>query len=61
VIAVDLNGDGKPDVYVANDTVENFLYVNESTPGHIRFEFEEVGLKAGVALDGAGQPNGRWG
>jgi len=59
VIAVDLNGDGGPDVYVANDTVENFLYVNKSTPGHIRFD--EVGLKAGVALDGAGQPNGRWG
>lgn len=58
-LAVDVNVDGKPDVYVANDTVENFLYVNRSTPGQIRFE--EVGLRAGVALDGGGQPNGSMG
>src|SRR5262245_60053488 len=30
VIIVDLDGDGKPDVYVANDTVDNFLYRNKS-------------------------------
>src|SRR4029077_14714990 len=56
VVVVDVNGDGKPDVYVANDTVDNFLYVNRSTPGKIRFT--EEGLLAGVARDGNGAPNG---
>src|SRR5205823_1452208 len=59
VIAADLDGDGKPDVYVANDTVDNFLYLNRSTPGHIRFE--ERGLSAGVARDDNGVPNGSMG
>ena len=59
VLAVDLNLDGKPDLYVANDTVENFLYMNQSTPG--RIQFAEVGQFAGVALDGGGQANGSMG
>jgi hypothetical protein len=59
VLAVDVNNDGKPDVYVANDTVPKFLYINRSTPGHIRFT--EEGLLAGVALDGFGQANGSMG
>src|SRR5262249_26510478 len=57
VIAVDVNLDGKPDVYVANDTVENYLYINRSTPGKIRFT--EEGMIAGVALDGYGGRHGR--
>ncbi len=28
VVIADMNGDGRPDIYVANDTVENFLYLN---------------------------------
>lgn len=59
VLAVDVNLDGKPDVYVANDTVANFLYVNKSAPGKIAFE--EKGMTAGVALDGGGAPNGSMG
>jgi hypothetical protein len=59
VLAVDLNQDGKPEVYVANDTVANFLYANRSTPGKIRLE--EQGSLAGVALDGGGQANGSMG
>ncbi len=59
VVIADLNADGKPDVYVANDTVENFLYMNHSTTGQIKFE--EKGLIAGVALDGGGSPNGSMG
>jgi len=54
VIVVDLNDDGKPDIYVANDTVDNFLYINRSVPGKIRFE--EMGLQASVARDDRGTP-----
>jgi len=59
VLAVDVNLDGKPDVYVANDTVLKFLYINESTPGKIRFH-EEAAL-AGAAGDGQGNANGSMG
>ncbi len=59
VLLVDVNGDGKPDVCVANDMTDNFLYLNRSTPGAIRLE--EVGLDAGVARDERGFPNGSMG
>ena len=59
VLAVDVNGDGKPDVYVCNDTVDNFLYINKCTPGH--FLFEEVGVKSGTARDDHGAANGSMG
>src|SRR5262249_1393555 len=59
VSVVDVNGDGKPDVYVANDTVDNFLYLNRSTPGRILLE--EPGGQSGVARDANGVPNGSHG
>ncbi len=60
VLMVDLNADGKPDIYVANDTVDNFLYINRSTkPGE--FRFEELGMASGTARDDQGTPNGSMG
>lgn len=59
VILVDCNLDGKPDIYVANDTVENYLYINESKDGNITLQ--EQALLAGVALDGNGAANGSMG
>lgn len=59
VVVVDVNADGKPDVYVANDTVANFLYVNTSEKGGIKFA--EKGMQAGVGMDGGGSPNGSMG
>jgi hypothetical protein len=60
VLMVDVNGDGKPDIYVANDTVDNFLYINRSTkPGE--FHFEELGMASGTARDDQGSPNGSMG
>jgi hypothetical protein len=56
VLAADINLDGHIDIYVANDTTDNFLYLND---GHGKFE--EVGLMSGVALDDRGVANGSMG
>ncbi len=56
VLMVDVNGDGRPDIYVANDTVDNFLYLNRTRrPGKI--QLEERGLETGTALSALGQPD----
>ena len=47
----DYDADGRPDVFVANDGVPNFLFHNE---GNARFS--EVGLLAGVAVARDGKP-----
>ena len=49
-VATDVNNDGWLDLFVANDTVQNFLFVN-----HGGKKFEEVGLAAGVAFSQAGR------
>jgi enediyne biosynthesis protein E4 len=59
VLMADVNGDGRPDVYVANDTTDKFLYVNRSKPG--RIQLEELGVFSGVARDDRGSPNGSMG
>jgi hypothetical protein len=56
VLLADFDVDGDVDVYVCNDTVDNFLYRNQ---GH--GVFDERGLIAGVALDDEGIPNGSMG
>ncbi|MFM7846709.1 MAG: CRTAC1 family protein [Planctomycetota bacterium] len=56
VIAVDVDLDGDLDLYVGNDTVENFLYLNDG-----QGRFSEVGLAAGVATDDRGVPDGSMG
>lgn len=50
VVATDINNDGRMDLFVANDTVANFLFLNQ---GHGRFE--EIGLSAGVAYSQDGR------
>src|SRR5262245_10199663 len=59
VLIVDVNGDGKPDIYVGNDTTDNFLYLNRSTPGHILLE--EKALACGIAVTDLGQATGSMG
>jgi hypothetical protein len=59
VVVADIDGDGRPDVYIANDTGDNFLYLNRSTPGRIRLK--ENGLELGVARDNNGVMNGSMG
>jgi hypothetical protein len=58
-IMVDVNNDGRPDVYVANDTDDNFLYVNRGKVGELALE--DNGLMAGVARDDRGVANGSMG
>src|SRR5436305_4990006 len=50
VVAADFDGDGLPDVFVANDGMENLLWKNR---GHLTFE--EVALPAGVAVNADGK------
>ena len=49
-VAADINGDGLPDVYVANDSMENFYYENRGDG-----TFEEKSLFLGLALGQHGQ------
>ena len=59
VLIVDVNDDRKPDIYAVNDSVRNFLYVNGSSPGQLRFT--EMGLVAGVAMGDRGKADGSMG
>lgn len=62
VVWGDYNNDGTPDIYVANDSTENFFYHNNGDG-----TFEEVGFMVGVALsedgiaeNGMGTAFGDW-
>jgi hypothetical protein len=60
VVMADINNDGRPDIYVANDTTDNFLYRNATTkPGKLRFD--DVGGPLFVAKDDRGISNGSMG
>jgi hypothetical protein len=48
VVVCDIDEDGWPDIFVANDTVRNFFFHNVPAPGGGR-RFEEIGEIAGVA------------
>lgn len=50
-VATDVNNDGLMDLFVANDTMPNFLFVNQGGG-----KFEEMGLPAGVAYNENGKP-----
>ncbi|MCX5641257.1 MAG: CRTAC1 family protein [Planctomycetota bacterium] len=52
----DCDGDGDLDLFVANDSVQNFLFIND---GHGLFE--ERGVSAGVAFDRNGAATGAMG
>lgn len=50
VVCFDYNADGWTDVFLANDSMENFLYMNRGNG-----TFEEVAVEAGVAFDEDGK------
>jgi len=51
VVATDVNGDGLMDLFVANDTVQNFLFMNRG-----KGKWEDIGLSAEVAFSVNGTP-----
>jgi hypothetical protein len=51
VVATDVNNDGWMDLFVANDTVQNFLFVNRG-----RGRWDEIGLASEVGFSANGQP-----
>jgi enediyne biosynthesis protein E4 len=51
VVATDINNDGLMDLFVANDTVQNFLFINRG-----KGKWEEAGLAAEVGFSANGQP-----
>jgi len=56
VVAVDVDDDGRPDIYVADDEMDSLLYLNQ---GGMRFT--EAGVDRGVAQDDTGHVNGSMG
>ncbi len=56
VICADWDNDRDLDIYVANDTTNNFLYLNQQGQ-----RLREVGLLHGAAVDERGLPNGSMG
>jgi hypothetical protein len=50
VVCADFNGDGWPDIFVANDARPNHLWVNQRDG-----KFVEEGVSRGLAYDGAGK------
>ncbi len=56
VLPVDINLDGWPDLIVANDTVRNFLFINQGDGS-----FVESGADAGLAFDSSGAATGAMG
>ncbi len=56
VVWADLDGDGDQDLYLANDSTPNQLYVNQGNGA-----FEEMGLLSGLATSAAGDFQGGMG
>ncbi|MBV9035610.1 MAG: CRTAC1 family protein [Acidobacteriaceae bacterium] len=55
VVASDINNDGRMDLFVSNDTVRNFLFVNRGPDQTGRTKWEEIGVAAEVAYSADGQ------
>jgi hypothetical protein len=55
VVATDINNDGRMDLFVANDTVQNFLFVNRGPGTDGRWNWDEIGLTAGVGFSENGR------
>jgi hypothetical protein len=61
VVIADLNNDGWPDIYVANDMDANFLFHNLGQTDSGMPRFNEVGMRAGAAASVDGVPEASMG
>ncbi len=55
VVATDINNDGRMDLFVANDTVQNFLFANRGPGPGGKTKWEEIALAAEVGFSDNGQ------
>jgi hypothetical protein len=55
VVATDINNDGRFDLFVANDTVQNFLFINRGPDPNGHWKWDEIALQAGVGFSESGQ------
>jgi ASPIC and UnbV./FG-GAP repeat. len=56
VVATDINNDGRMDLFVANDTVQNFLFVNRGPKEGSPWKWDEIALQSGVGFSETGRP-----
>jgi len=56
VVFTDLDGDGLPDLYVANDLTLNFLFRGRGTSSDGGVSFEDLSLFSGTAVNREGKP-----
>ncbi len=56
VSPVDIDGDGWVDLVIANDTVQNFVFLNQRNG-----TFAEIGARSGIAFDASGATRGAMG
>jgi len=55
VVATDVNNDGRMDLFVANDTVQNYLFMNRGPDKSGKWQWEEIALAAEVGFSDNGQ------
>ena len=56
VVATDINNDGLTDLFVANDTVQNFLFANRGPGANGKWNWDEIALQSGVGFSESGRP-----
>jgi tetratricopeptide (TPR) repeat protein len=61
VVIADLDDDGWPEVFVANDTDANFLYHNLQVDTGQGLNFRDIGLRSGTAVNAEGNTTGSMG